>query len=140
MVTEEQFARLCEALRREGRGLIAAYLFGSHAEDRAHRESDVDIGLLLDRREHATSAARFEERLRLAARLAAALGRSDLDLVILNDAPPGLARRIVLDGRRIVCSDPEAEHAFRRDVQLLAADLEPFLRRARALKLAALAR
>jgi hypothetical protein len=37
-----------------------------------------------------------------------------------------------------VCSDPEADHAFRRDSQLRAADLEPFLRRARALKLEAL--
>ena len=36
--------------------------------------------------------------------------------------------------------DPDADHAFVRDVQLRAADLEPFLRRTRRLKLQALAR
>jgi hypothetical protein len=36
-------------------------------------------------------------------------------------------------------AEPAAEHAFRRDVQLRAADLEPFLRRARARKLEVLA-
>lgn len=49
----------------------------------------------------------------------------------MNDAPPGLAARIATTGSLLVCRDPEAEHAFRRDAQLRAADLEPFLRRAR---------
>jgi hypothetical protein len=43
-------------------------------------------------------------------------------------------------GRRLLCVDAEADHAFVRDVQLRAADLEPFLRRTRRLKLQALAR
>jgi hypothetical protein len=46
----------------------------------------------------------------------------------------------VTTGRRIYCSDPDLDHAFVRDVQLRAADLEPFLRRTRARKLASLAR
>ena len=51
-----------------------------------------------------------------------------------------LARHIVTTGRRVFCGDPERDHAFVRDVQLRAADLEPFLRRTRALKLDAMAR
>ena len=70
-------------------------------------------------------------------RLSAALAAT-VDLVVLNDAPPLLARRIVTSGRRLFCSDPEADHGFVRDVQLRAADLAPFLRRTRRLKLAAL--
>ena len=35
-------------------------------------------------------------------------------------------------------ADPEADHAFCRDVQLRAADLDPFLRRMRLIKLRAL--
>lgn len=65
---------------------------------------------------------------------------SDIDVVILNDAPPHLGRRIVTEGRRVFCADPEADLAFVRDVQLRAADLEPFLRRMRRLKLDGLAR
>jgi predicted nucleotidyltransferase len=121
-------------------GLVAAYLFGSHAEGRAHRESDVDVALLLDLAVHPGPEARFEERVRVSAWLAGELGTNAVDVVILNDAPPTLARRIVTTGVRLYCSDPEAHHAFVRDVQLRAADLEPFLRRTRRLKLTAIER
>jgi len=73
-------------------------------------------------------------------RLQSALSTRDVDVVVLNDAPPGLGRRVVSQGRRLVCFDPEADHAFVRDVQLRAADLEPFLQRARRVKLEALSR
>jgi predicted nucleotidyltransferase len=121
-------------------GVVSAYLFGSRAEGRSHRESDVDIGVLLDRGIHATGAERFDAGLRLSGRLQAALRTDPIDLVILNDAPPLLGRRIVTAGRRLRCSDAAADHAYRRDAQLRAADVEPFLRRARERKLAALAR
>jgi predicted nucleotidyltransferase len=117
--------------------VAAAYLFGSVAEERTHRESDVDLAVLLAWRSHATRAERFEAGIRLAGRLEPALGRRT-DLVVLNDAPPLLGRHIVTRGRRIACCDPRADHAYVRDVQLRAADLEPWLRRMRALKLRAL--
>src|SRR5262249_2066949 len=78
-------------------GVIPAYLFGSMANGRAHRESDVDVGLLLERKVYRTPADRFEARLRLAGRLGAAVAR-DVDLVILNDSPPQLARHILTRG------------------------------------------
>jgi predicted nucleotidyltransferase len=118
----------------------AAYLFGSRSEGRAHRESDVDLAALLDPAVHSDTAARFRERVRLAAWLVGQLGTNAVDVVILNDAPPPFARRIVTTGVRVYCADPEADHAFVRDVQLRAADLEPFLRRMRRLKLGAIAR
>ena len=121
-------------------GLVSAYLFGSHAAGRAHRESDVDLGVLLDRRTHPTREARFSERVRFTAWAIGALHRNAVDVVVLNDAPPGLGRHVVTTGRRIFCNDAAADHAFVRDVQLRAADLEPFLRRARRIKLDALAR
>lgn len=120
-------------------GVASAYLFGSQAEGRAHRESDVDVGVLLQFARHPTARARFDARLLLQADLGVALGR-EVDVVILNDAPPLLGRRIVVHGRRVFCGDTEADHAFVRDAQLRAADLEPFLRRARRTKLAALRR
>lgn len=130
--------RLCQAIRSPG--TISVYLFGSHVEHRAHRESDVDVGVLLDRAAFPSDAARFDERVRLSAQLGAELGAPLVDVVVLNDVPPGLASRVVTRGLSVYCSSPEADHAFRRDVQLRAADLEPFLKRMRRLKLAALAR
>ena len=121
-------------------GITSAYLFGSHAEHREHRESDVDVGILLDRTVHPSEEARFGERVRLSAWLSAELGVSVVDVVVLNDAPPGLASRIVTRGAGVYCASPDVDHAFRRDVQLRAADLEPFLRRMRQLKLASLTR
>lgn len=116
-------------------GLISAYLFGSYAAQRAHRESDVDVGVLLDRDAYPTEAKRFEARLTLLSLLEHALAPRHPDVVILNDAPPGLAARIVTTGKRVVCTDGERDHAFIRDSQLKAADLEPFLRRMRNIKL-----
>jgi predicted nucleotidyltransferase len=122
------------------RGVISVYLFGSQAAGRAHYESDVDIGVLLSRTTHPTAGDRFEARVRLTSALIAALHVNAIDVVVLNDTPPGLARRIAVTGRRVYCADAAADHAFVRDVQLRAADLEPFLRQTRRSKLAALAR
>jgi predicted nucleotidyltransferase len=125
---------------RTGESVVAAWLFGSYAESRAHRESDVDIGVLLDRDRLPTSRDRFEEGLALTSLLLAAVAPRQPDLVIVNDVPPGLASRIVTTGKLLLCRNAEAEHAFRRDVQLRAADLEPFLRRLRRVKLDAISR
>jgi predicted nucleotidyltransferase len=121
-------------------GIVSVYLFGSRAEHRAHRKSDVDVGVLLDRDAHPSEEARCDERVRLSAWLGAELRAYVVDVVVLNDAPPGLASRIVTKGVTVYSASPEVDHAFRRDAQLRAADLEPFLSRMRQLKLATLAR
>jgi predicted nucleotidyltransferase len=120
-------------------GLVSAYLFGSEAQDRAHRESDVDVGVLLDRQVYPAAADRFEVRLRLTGRLETALKRQ-VDIVMLNDAPPQLVRHIMTAGRRLILADSALDHAHLRTTLSRAADLEPFLRRTRAVKLTALAR
>ncbi len=122
------------------KGVVSAYLFGSHAEGRAHRESDVDIGVLLHHEQYSTARERFDARLDLIGAIGNILGRNDVDLVVLNDAPPELGARIVTEGNRIFCSDEDADHAFVRDIQLRAADLAPFLERMRRIKLEAMKR
>ena len=120
--------------------VVSAWLFGSHGEKRAHRESDVDVGVLLDRRLAPTAAQRFDLRLRLTSDLIHALGMNEVDLVVLNDAPPLLARRILRTGIELFCSDRDLSRDFRRDVQIRAADLAPFLERYRQMTLDALGR
>jgi predicted nucleotidyltransferase len=46
-------------------GVAAVYLFGSHAEGRAHRESDIDLGVLLDWQRYPTREERFDARVSL---------------------------------------------------------------------------
>ena len=96
--------------------VLVAYLFGSHAEGRAHRESDVDVAVLLDRTVYPESKDRFEARVALSSDLVGLLHQNEVDVVVLNDAPPLLARRIGHEGRQVHCADAEAEHAFRRNV------------------------
>lgn len=141
-VTREEIeSKLAQRLEADpSSGIVAAYLFGSVAEGRPHSESDVDVGVLLDRNRFPGARERFDRRLELLSRLSGIGGGRRIDLVILNDAPPQFARRIVTSGRRILCADAEAEHAFVRDVQLRAADLEPFLRRMRQIKLESMER
>ena len=122
------------------RGIASAYLFGSHAAGREHRESDIDVAVLLLWDRYPSDRDRFDARVDLISDLGAALGRNDVDLVILNDAPPLFGRRIIYEGQRVFLGDPAADHAFVRDVQLRAADLEPWLQRMRRIQLEALAR
>ena len=126
--------------RRDKLGVVSVYLFGSHALGRSHRESDIDLGVLLNHSRYPQRRDRFEMRIRLSSELIAELGQQAVDVVILNDVPPQLGRRIVHQGVRLYCGDPALDHAFQRDIQLRAADLDPFLRRMRKIKLEALAR
>ncbi len=120
--------------------VVSVYLFGSHAEERTHNQSDVDLGVVLDANRMPTTRERFEVRVRLGSELSSLLGENRIDLLILNDIPPLLGRKIVCKGIQIFCASPEYDLAFVRDVQLKAADLQPFLQRMRKLKLEALAR
>jgi predicted nucleotidyltransferase len=121
-------------------GLVSAYLFGSHARGRSHAESDIDVGVLLHRSVFPTPRERFAERVRCTSWLIGVLGVNAVDVVVLNDAPPELGRRIVIAGQKLYCADRQLDHAFVRDVQLRAADLAPFLRRTRQVTLQALER
>lgn len=112
-------------------GVDAVYLFGSHARGTAHRDSDMDLGVLLARDAFPTAADRFNARVRLTADLIGALHTNDIDVIVLNDAPPLLARAVIRTGRRLLCRNEEADTAFRRQVQLRAADLEPSIQRMR---------
>jgi predicted nucleotidyltransferase len=74
----------------------AAYVFGSAATGRTHRESDVDVGVLVSDR--IPRASRLNYRLGLMADLGTALERSDVDVTILNEATPLLAHRVLSQG------------------------------------------
>lgn len=125
--------------REHPEGVVSAYLFGSHARGTTHRDSDIDVAVLFDRNAFPGSEQRFEQRVRLTSDLIAALKDNEVDLIVLNDVPPQLAR-VALRGRRVFCQDADTDRGFARTTLSRAADLEPFLRRVRRLKLDAIAR
>jgi|SoiMethySBSTD1v2_1073268.scaffolds.fasta_scaffold78984_3 predicted nucleotidyltransferase len=86
------------------------YLFGSQATRRTHSSSDVDVAVLLD--ESLTPDERFVERLRLLGDLSRIFDTDDVDLVILNEAPPLLAYETLRHGILLYCADAQTRIEF----------------------------
>jgi predicted nucleotidyltransferase len=121
-------------------GITSIYLFGSFAEGREHSESDVDFGVLLDWSRYPDEKARFECRLRLVGAFTDAMRSDDVDVVILNGAPPLFARKIITKGRRLFCASEADDDRFVRKVIDLADEFEPWMQRMWMIKLEALRR
>jgi hypothetical protein len=96
--------RLAAALDLEG--VVAARLIGSQARGTVGPLSDVDIGVWHD--PGLDSKARFRLQLDLIGAASGALGTDEVDVVMLNGAPPLMRHRAVRDGRLLVERDPVA--------------------------------
>lgn len=103
--------------------VLAAYIFGSVAAGRARPDSDVDVGVLLARRLPARRALSY--RLVLAADLGAALRQSKIDLIVLNDAPPLLAHRVLSRGRLVFERSASARVRFQVQTARRYSDIAP---------------
>ena len=102
---EELARRLSQALapREE---VLEAYLFGSRVAGTSQAHSDVDVAVYVDERLIAASAYGYAAELGSA--LMKALGRNDVDIVVLNHAPPLLYHRVLRDGVRVLSRDLRA--------------------------------
>jgi len=80
--------------------VLEAYLFGSHAAGKAQPHSDIDIAVHVD--EPRAVRPGYGYAAELAAHLMAALGTNEIDVLVLNRAPPVLYHRVLRDGRRIM--------------------------------------
>jgi predicted nucleotidyltransferase len=121
-----------EALRPELQALFArrpvrlAYLFGSQTTGRTHSESDVDIAVLLDAA--LTLDERYAERLALIGDLMRVFATDDVDLVILNEAPPLLAFEVLRGGVLLYCPDDSERVEFQVRTLLEYEATEPLRR------------
>jgi uncharacterized protein len=97
-------ARLRDALDCDG--VVAASMFGSQATGRAGPLSDLDVAVWLD--PTLSDSERFRLRLELTGLAASALATNEVDLVVLNDAPPLLKHRALRSGVRLLDRDPIA--------------------------------
>jgi predicted nucleotidyltransferase len=80
--------------------VLEAYLFGSRARDAAGPLSDVDVAVYVE--PTVLDQPGFGIDAELSSELQAALGRSDVDVVLLNRASPLLYHRVLRDGVRIL--------------------------------------
>lgn len=97
-----------------------AILFGSHATETTHSQSDIDLAVEFDT--HRPSEPSYnDEFLGLSADLSDVLGTDDVDLVDLHAASSSLATAIFDNGVLLV---GELEHATELRQQLTAAESE----------------
>ncbi|NLG79603.1 MAG: nucleotidyltransferase domain-containing protein [Firmicutes bacterium] len=79
--------------------VIAAYLFGSFAKDRARPKSDVDVAVLFEARSD-DALARFAARTDISSDLEGLLGRR-VDVIDLGDAPLSLIHQVLKSGEPV---------------------------------------
>lgn len=98
-------ARLVRALELRPE-VLEGYLFGSQATGRAQPHSDIDVAVYVEPSNGASTAYGYAAE--LTAHLMAALHSNEIDVVVLNRAPPVLYHRVLRDGRRILARDLRA--------------------------------
>ena len=107
--------------------IVALYLFGSQARERAGPLSDVDVAVLLD--QGVTADHYFDLRLQYLQQLSDQLQRDDVDVLILNEAPPALAYRVLWDGKLLFCRDRTVLAAYKAATVTTYLDFEPIIKR-----------
>jgi predicted nucleotidyltransferase len=109
----------------EGRKVVFAYLFGSQTKGEAGPLSDIDIAICFD--EAVAWDERFDSRLEVLGDLTDLFRTDDIDLVVLNDAPPLLAHRILREGLLLFCANEKTRVAFETSAVLKYLDWKPYI-------------
>jgi len=97
--------------------IVAFYLFGSYAMGRPTPLSDIDLAVLFDC--SVDKNMFFTKKLQLMGDLSTILGTDGIDLVILNEAPPGLGYRVIKDGRLLYSKDEDKDQLVAFKVRAL---------------------
>lgn len=97
----------------------AAYLFGSVARNEAGPLSDVDVAILTEPAQADQTAGCVQDE------LCRALKTDRVELVLLHNAPPPLAYRVIRDGRCVFCRDRRAKEAFETRTVMRYLDFKP---------------
>lgn len=90
-------------------GVAAVWVFGSTVAGATHVHSDTDVALLLS---EGVPPPSLGERGRITDVLAGALGRADIDLVVLEEAALELRAAVIGQGRLLAQPDPPRRVRF----------------------------
>lgn len=101
----EILARLTSALEAREE-ILEGYLFGSYASGQEQAHSDIDIAVYIDETRARGGAWGYQAQ--LTTDLMVAVGKNDVDVVVLNRASILLYHRILRDGIRLLSRDLKA--------------------------------
>jgi predicted nucleotidyltransferase len=102
--------------------VVAAYLFGSLAQGQATPRSDVDVAILLA--DISDPSVVIDRQLQLMGDVERFADR-EMDVVILNSAPPILQHQVLRHGRLLYERDRQARVDFEIQAGKTYADLQP---------------
>ncbi len=116
---------LKQALEQE-KDILFAYLFGSVALNRAHKESDLDVAIYL--KDIKDKKELQERKLELILKIMDTTRFNQIDLVVLNEAPPLLVFSVFKTGKLLFSKDEEKRIKFMARNLLEFCDLQITLR------------
>lgn len=107
--------------------VLLAYLFGSAAQGRTNKLSDIDIALLVDEEKFKRIDVQepYGYKATVIADLMALLNTCEIDLVLLHEATPLLANEVISDGYLLFSRDEELRIAFEASVKHRYVDTKP---------------
>lgn len=105
------------------KGVLFCYLFGSMAYQKTTSKSDIDLALYLDDKKCKDF---FEKRLELISQTSRIL-KKEVDIVILNTAPPFLKYVVLKEGKLIFSRDEGKRIDFELNVINDYFDFKPIL-------------
>lgn len=120
LVNSKQFQKIFKK-----HGVVFAYLFGSQTNNKTGPLSDVDIAVYFD--ENIERGEQFDVKLKLIGDISDKLKRDDIDVVVLNEAPPLISHRILKEGQSIFCQDKKKQLGYEVKAVLKYLDWKPFL-------------
>jgi predicted nucleotidyltransferase len=121
---QKEFIEALRKIFKSEEKILVAYLFGSHAKKLNTPISDVDIAILLSE----TPKNLFEYYLYMVNKLSGIVG-DNLDLIILNTAPPMLKHQIIKYGKIIYTRDEKERIKFEARAESEYLDFSRALRR-----------
>lgn len=108
--------------------VLFAYLFGSAGSGQTHARSDVDVAVMLSEeaaRQEVAETGLVGLWVELHGLLQAALGREDVDLVLLHRASPLLAERVIRTGKLLFSRDEPRRLRWIVETKKRYCDLRP---------------
>jgi len=93
---EDRYTQKLTKILKES-GVILAYLFGSEARGTSHKESDVDIGVLFDKKIDPKNYLKLEGR--LIEFFSGIYPKKEINIVNLNITSPLLKQVAILEGK-----------------------------------------
>jgi len=102
-LTKEEIKTIVTNVLKKDKNIVFAILFGSYARGDYFKFSDIDVAVYLKK----CSKNTLKYELQLASELSKALKTDNLDIVILNEAPPALKYEIMVDGELLFTRDED---------------------------------